>query len=146
MPKRIGDLLVRRYRTQSRILLLVGLLLAAGGLAGFGIAGDHNRHLLRTGRHTSATVISVVPYSGALIGPDAFNEHVDVQFADSTGRSTVARLGIGENDRYSVGQRVQIVYDPANPSRALFAHGSTDTIGFVGFILLLAMIFGSACS
>jgi hypothetical protein len=127
-----------------RIDLLIGIVLFIAGFVGFGIDGNRQRHLLHTGRHATATVVRVAPYGGTLASRNSFGRaHVDVQFSDEAGQLVIARLGIGDYAHYTLGQRVQIVYDPVNPSQAVFAHGYTD-IGPVGFVFLAGIFIGFA--
>jgi hypothetical protein len=126
-----------------RLVLVIGFALFVAGFAGFSVDGNHQQHLLQTGRHAMATVVGVASYSGGgLAGPNGLGQaHVEVQFPDEAGRLVIARLGIGDYTYYRVGQQVQIVYDPGDPSQAVFAHGYTD-IGPLGFAFFAAIAIG----
>lgn len=137
--------LIRRQRRLMRFVLLIGVVLFAGGLTGFGIYGSRKEDLLKIGTHTTAIVVHVAPYGGG--GPFGSNSlgraHIDVRFPNKTGRLVIASLGIGDYTYYRLGQQLQIVYNPAKPTEAVFAHGYTD-IGPMGFLFFAAIASGFA--
>jgi hypothetical protein len=133
---------IRRQRKIMGALLVAGVLLFIAGCTGFGIYGNRQQELLKTGTQTTATVTAVAPYiGGSPFNPTTYNEHIDVEFPTQTGRLGFANIGIGESDHYWPGEQVEIVYNPSNPSQAVFAHGYTD-IGSAGFFFLVAIVLG----
>ena len=129
-----------RRRRIGRALILAGLALFVGGFAGFGVYGDRTDALQKNGVKTTATVTDTALYGGPR-GPNEFTEHIDVSFTAPSGLVQGVRIPIGEDDRFSVGQQVEISYDPANPHRAVFAHGYAD-IGQMGFVFFFATAAG----
>jgi uncharacterized protein DUF3592 len=136
----LAEAFVARSRLRGWLFVLGGLVLAIGCLAGFGYFGDKQDAVGQNGVHATATVTSAALYGGPY-GPNSFSEHIDVEFSYPGGRATGVRIYIGENDRYRVGQQVEIVYDRAHPHRAVLAHGYRD-IGPVGFPLFFGIVFG----
>jgi hypothetical protein len=133
-----------RFAVQRRrlgwLLTLAGVALVVGGFAGFGHYTDRNTALQKNGVHATAIVTSTALYGGSY-SRNSFTEHIDVQFATPNGVVSGVRIPIGERDTYRVGQQVEISYDPANPHRAVFAHGYAD-IGWIGFVLFFGIVAG----
>lgn len=143
-PVSAAGRLLRRQRTIMRWALAIGLALFIGGFTGFGIYGTRQQDLLRNGARTTAIVISMAPYTGGSpFNPSAYNEHINVEFNDQSGRHVVAPLGIGESDPYRIGESVGIAYNRRVPTEAVFAKGSTD-IGSAGFWFFSALTIGLA--
>ncbi len=137
--EQLGRRFTRRRFWIGRAVILAGLALVVGGFAGFGVYGDRASALQRNGVHATATVTATALYGGRF-GPNQFTEHIVVAFTTPGGIVDGVRIPIGEHDRFSVGQHVEISYDPADPHRAVFAHGYADPgpIGFVFFFAILA--------
>src|SRR5205814_7887359 len=129
-----------RSRLRAWLLVLAGIAVAVGCLFGFGHFGDKQDALVKHGTHTTATVTSAALYGGRY-SRNSFNEHIDVEFSYPGGPARRVRIYIGENDRFRIGQRVEIVYDPAHPHRAALAHGYHD-IGPAGFPLFFGIVLG----
>jgi hypothetical protein len=141
-PEAFAQRFLLRQRKLKRAMLLVGVLLFIGGLTGFGIYAQRQKTLLRTGLHVTATVVAVSPYlGGSGLDPNTYDEHVNVEFANQSGKVVVAQLGIGESDPYRTGEPVQIVYNPSDPSQAVFSSGYTD-IGSAGFWFFGSLALG----
>jgi len=136
--RELGRRFVTRRRRIGLALILGGLALFVGGFVGFGVSGGRADALQKNGVHTTATVTDTAlytPFSNRL------TEHIDVAFTTPSGPVQGVRIPIGEDDRFDVGQKVEISYDPANPHRAVFAHGDVD-LGSIGFVYLLAIVAG----
>lgn len=127
-------------RRRGWLTVLAGVVLVVGGFGGFGYFGGRQDDVLAHGTHAVATVTSAALYGGRF-GPNKFDEHIDVEFADRGGVTRDARIYIGERDRFSVGQQVDVVYDARDPQRALLAHGTHD-VGPVGAPLFFAIVLG----
>lgn len=123
----------------AAVLTLVGVALFFGGFIGFGVYGNRSDALAAHGVHTTAVVVGTALYGGRY-GPNQFDEHINVAFTTPQGTER-ARLWIGEQDRFSLGQAVAIVYDPNNPSHAQLAHGAD--LGPIGFPLFIAIVLGA---
>ena len=120
------------------VLTLVGLALFFGGFTGFGVYGNRSDSLAAHGVHATAVVVGTALYGGRY-RLNQFDEHINVAFTTPQGTER-ARLWIGEQDRFAVGQDVAIVYDANNPSRAQLAHGAD--LGPIGFPFFLAIVLG----
>ena len=129
-----------RSRLRAWLLALGAVALTVLCFAGFGYFSDKQNAIGKNGTHATATVTNAVLYAGRY-SPNSFNEHIDVEFSYPGGFATGVRINIGETDRFRVGQQVEIVYDPANPHRAVLAHGYHD-IGPVGFPLFFGLVIG----
>ena len=126
-----------RLRTNA-LLTTAGLVLTVGGFVGFGVFGDRSDSLAKHGVHATATVVDTALYGGRY-GPNNFDEHIDVAFSTPQGPEH-ARLWISEQARYSVGQAVDVVYDPQNPGHAQLANGAD--LGPIGLPLFIAIVLG----
>jgi len=122
----------------AAVLTLVGLVLFFGGFTGFGVYGSRSDSLAAHGVHATAVVVGTALYGGRY-GGNQFDEHINVAFSTPEGIER-ARLWIGEQDRFAVGQDVAIVYDPKNPSHAQLAHGAD--LGPIGFPFFFAIVLG----
>jgi Protein of unknown function (DUF3592) len=129
---------VRARIRNNALLTLVGLALTVGGFGGFGVFGSRSDALATHGVHTTATVVDTALYGGGH-GSNQFNEHIDVAFTTPQGAEH-ARLWISEQARYSVGQTVDIVYDPEDPGHAQLAKGAD--LGPIGLPLFIAIVLG----
>jgi hypothetical protein len=71
--QQIGFEVLRRSRRIALGLCLAGAVLFVGGFVGFGIFGNQNQALQRTGTHATAVITGVAPY------PEyRYTEHIDV--------------------------------------------------------------------
>jgi hypothetical protein len=137
-PRNRAMVYVRARLRNNALLTLVGLALTVAGFVGFGVFGDRSDALAKHGVHTTAAVVDTALYGGRY-GPNQFNEHIDVAFTTPQGPRH-ARLWISEQARYSVGQAVDIVYDPQDPGHAQLASG--PDLGPIGFPLFFAIVLG----
>lgn len=135
----LGSRFVARRRVRAWLFVLGGAAVAIAGFAGFGYFGGKEDTLVKHGTHTTATVTSTALYGGPY-GRNSFNEHIDVGFGYPGGVAQGVRIYIGEDDRFRIGQQVEIVYDSKNPRRAALAHNSD--IGPIGFPLFFAIVLG----
>lgn len=136
----LGRRFAARRRWIGLALILSGIALLVGGFTGFGVYSDRADALQKDGIHTTATVTDTARYGGPR-GPNRFTEHIDVAFTTPSGTVHGVRIPIGEQDRFSVGQRVEISYDPAHPQHAVFAHGYVDP-GPIGFVFFFGIVAG----
>ena len=136
----LGARFVAKRRLRAWLFVMIGVAVAVSCVAGFGYFGGKEDALVKHGTHTTATVTSAALYGGRY-SRNSFNEHIDVEFVYPGGEVRGVRIYIGENDRFRVGQQVDIVYDPHNPHHAALAHGYND-IGPVGFPLFFGIVFG----
>jgi hypothetical protein len=135
----LAEAYVAKRRRNNWIFALVGIVLLVGGFAGFGVFGSRQDALAAHGVHAMAVVVGGKQYNGGG-GGATFDEHLDVVFTATDGTPVRARVWIGEDTNYRLGQQVEIVYDQNDPGRAQLAHGAD--LGPVGAPLLIAMIFG----
>ena len=139
VPPNVAARYLRARHRNAWFAALAGVALLVGGFVGFGHYGGRSDALAKSGVHTTATVTATALYGGRF-GGNRYTEHVDVAFATPRGEEQ-ARIWIGEQDRFTVGRPVDIVYDPGNPQRAQLAHGAD--IGPVGFPLFFAIVLGA---
>jgi hypothetical protein len=140
--RNLGARFVARRRLRAWLTTLLGAGLLIGGFAGFGLYGGRADALVRHGTHATATVTNVALYGGRF-SRNSFTEHIDVEFPYPGGEARGVRIYIGEQDRFRVGEQVEVVYDPAAPHHAELAHGRPD-IGPIGFPLFFALVAGLA--
>ncbi len=96
---------LRRIARRATVLLLVWVVLAASGGTGLLLLGEAADELLATGARTTGEVVSV-QHLGK--GRMAFRVRYGTRTAEIVRDSA---------DSYSVGEKVTVVYDPADPGR-----------------------------
>ncbi|HEX5402171.1 MAG TPA: DUF3592 domain-containing protein [Pseudonocardiaceae bacterium] len=126
---------LRRRLIVDVVLLAVGALLLATGIAGFTYLARQSNHLAATGVLATATAVEVDNYHYRF----QQDEHIVVTFR-VRGVVAVARCYIGASDQFVVGQSVPIVYDPLDPSHAQLA--GTPDLGPIGAPFLAALVLG----
>src|SRR5881628_3857630 len=113
----LGERFVSQRRLRGWLTVLVGTGLLVGGFAGFGVYGSRADALAKHGAHATATVTRAALYGGRH-GRNQFTQHIDVEFRYPGGEARGVRIWIGEDDRFRVGEQVEVVYDPTNPHHA----------------------------
>jgi hypothetical protein len=127
-------------RTWGTILAVaLGLALTLGGCGAIYAHQSTAGHVSQVGVRVTGTVTGVRNYHGRgdLVG--ALTSHVDVAFVTKDGKPAHARLGLADDQRFAIGDRVAVIYDPGYPSHAVLAAGDNGgqwfVAEFVGFIL-----------
>lgn len=135
--QQLGRQFATRRRQIGWVLVLAGVGLIIAGFAGFGVYGNRVTALQKNGIHATATITDTALFRG---GGASFREHIDVAFRTPSGEVRGVRIAIGD-ESYDVGQKVEISYDPADPYRAVFAHGYSD-IGPMGAVFFFGIVAG----
>jgi hypothetical protein len=113
--------LARRYLRRrwywSALVGGLGLAIGVASVSVYDRVDSDVHHLARTGAHATATIDQAVNQSGRF----AFDPHLDVTYVASGRREEGVRVWIGTDTDYHAGQTLAIVYDRADPRRAVLA-------------------------
>jgi len=131
----LGARYVRERRRRAWLGIVAGIAAFAAGFAGFAVEGSRQDELAAHGLRTSAVVTGI--HSGL-----PFDDYLLVGFPTPAAYEQSVHVRAGERLRrhHHVGERIDIVYDPANPRRAQLVH-HPDT-GPIGALFFLGVVVG----
>jgi len=135
-----------RARTKSSAIATPLVCLLAIGFIGLGMyLGRATSHLLATGVRAEGQVVSMESSSSS---NNSYTYYPVVAFdAGSAGRMRFKDRFGSNPPSYSTGQKVTVIYDPANPQTASIDHGIGNWLGSVlsvsGGAILLLMVASS---
>lgn len=131
----VGRRYVRALSRANKLGYVACAALFGVGLFGFSLFNARSDWLAKHGVHARGTV------TGSLLGRrKLFRQHIDVTFRTRDETTASGRIYVGEDDRYDLGQRVDILYDPATPSHVRLLH--SDNLSPLVAFPIFAALFG----
>jgi hypothetical protein len=128
---------IRRYRGVGLLWILMGLALIVLSVVVATTTENSSARLARSGQHTNGTVVGIkrgVP----VVSADGV---IVVEFAvDGVSRAVDINLD-SNSPSYSVGESVDVIYDPQNLSNVRTSRESNDPTGAVG-VFILGIVVG----